>query len=78
MKFERLTDQLSSVSDYRSNERDKKIFWKQTLLLATAIFLMIAPAPDSHDIAEITANFIIAADHSHPSSFKTDQIRSRP
>jgi len=70
MKFQRLTGQLSSVSEYRSNESDSKTFWKQTLLLATAIFLMIAPVPDSHDIAEITANFMIAANHSHPSSFK--------
>jgi hypothetical protein len=32
---------------------------KTTLLLATTLFLVSAPAPDSNDIAEMTSNFII-------------------
>ena len=32
---------------------------KPTLLLATAIFLMVAPAPDARDITEMTAGFIV-------------------
>jgi hypothetical protein len=32
---------------------------KSTILLAAALFLISAPAPDSGDIAEITSNFIV-------------------
>jgi hypothetical protein len=32
---------------------------KTTLLLATTLFLVSAPAPDSNDIAELTSNFIV-------------------
>ena len=32
---------------------------KSTILLATALFLISAPAPDSGDIAQITSNFIV-------------------
>lgn len=32
---------------------------KTTLLLATTLFLVSAPSPDSRDIAEMTSNFII-------------------
>ena len=35
---------------------------KNTLLLATALFLISAPAPNSNDIAEITSNFIVPQD----------------
>lgn len=34
---------------------------KPTILLATALFLISAPEPDSATIAEMTANFIIPA-----------------
>ena len=37
---------------------------KSTMLLATALFLISAPAPDSNDIAEMTMNFIILDDAS--------------
>jgi len=32
---------------------------KPTVLLATMLFLVIAPQPDASDIAEMTANFIV-------------------
>ncbi len=32
---------------------------KSTILLATALFLISAPAPDSSDIAQMTSNFIV-------------------
>ena len=32
---------------------------KSTLLLATGLFLVSAPAPDAQDVAEMTANFIV-------------------
>jgi hypothetical protein len=32
---------------------------KQALILTTLLFLMLAPAPDSRDIAEMTANFLV-------------------
>ena len=32
---------------------------KSTILLATALFLISAPAPDSNDIAQATSNFIV-------------------
>ena len=35
---------------------------KNTLLLATVLFLIGAPAPDSSDIAEMTSNFIVPQD----------------
>jgi hypothetical protein len=61
MKLDPLSGRVIPVSGYGSSATDNKAFWKPTLLLATAIFLIIAPAPDPHDIAEITANFIVAA-----------------
>jgi hypothetical protein len=75
MKFDPLSDRVYPVPEYRSNIRGNKTFWKLTLLLATAIFMMIAPAPDSHDIAEITANFIVATNDSDSSSFMTGESR---
>jgi hypothetical protein len=35
---------------------------KSILLLATALFLISAPTPDSKDIAEMTSNFIVPQD----------------
>lgn len=35
---------------------------KSTLLLATALFLISAPQPDSRTIAEMTGNFIVPTD----------------
>lgn len=35
---------------------------KPTLLLATALFLISAPQPDSRTIAELTHNFIVPVD----------------
>jgi len=32
---------------------------KSTLILTSLLFLLIAPAPDSRDFAEISANFLI-------------------
>jgi len=37
---------------------------KPTMILATLLFLLVAPAPDSHDISEMTANFIVLDNHS--------------
>jgi hypothetical protein len=37
---------------------------KPTLILTTLLFLITAPEPDAQDIAEITANFIVADKHS--------------
>lgn len=36
---------------------------KPTLLLATALFLVCAPAPDAKVIAELSANFIVTNNH---------------
>ena len=35
---------------------------KSIILLAAALFLISAPAPDSQDIAQITSNFIVPED----------------
>jgi len=37
---------------------------KPTLILATLLFLLVAPTPDSQDIAEMTANFLVPNNHS--------------
>ncbi len=34
---------------------------KSTLILTTLLFLSIAPEPDSRDIAEMSANFLVTA-----------------
>lgn len=34
---------------------------KSTLILTTLIFLAVAPEPDSRDIAEMSANFLVPA-----------------
>ena len=37
---------------------------KQTLTLTTLLFLMFAPAPDSRDVTEMTAYFLVPTSHS--------------
>jgi len=37
---------------------------KQTLILTTLLFLMFSPTPDSRDIAEMTANFLVPTSYS--------------
>jgi hypothetical protein len=37
---------------------------KPTLILTTLLFLLVAPAPDANDFAEMTANFLMMDDHS--------------
>lgn len=32
---------------------------KSTLILTTLLFLLIAPTPDSQDIAELSSNFLV-------------------
>lgn len=68
MKIDRVSPQVASDSEYGSSERDGSSFLKQTLLLATGIFLIIAPMPDADDIAELTSNFVVAEKHSEPAS----------
>jgi len=34
-------------------------FLRQTMLLATALFLIVVPAVNAQEIAEMTANFLI-------------------
>ena len=57
----------SGLNCYERN----RIRLKQLLPLITAIFFAIAPSPDSHDIAELTANFIAPVNQPGTSSFKT-------
>ena len=37
---------------------------KPTLILTSLLFLLVAPAPDSRDLAEMSANFLIPDNHS--------------
>ena len=37
---------------------------KQTLILTSLLFLLVAPAPDSRDFAEMSANFLMLDNHS--------------
>lgn len=37
---------------------------KPTLVLTTLLFLLVAPAPDSNDIAEMTGNFLVPESNS--------------
>lgn len=37
---------------------------KSTLILTTLLFLLVAPAPDANDFAEMTANFLVLDNHS--------------
>lgn len=48
---------------------------KSVLLLTIALFLISAPAPDSSDIAEMTANFIVPKQE--PGLQASQQIESR-
>jgi len=71
MKFDQMSGRVAPIPEYGSRAADNRTFRKQTLLLSTAIFLMTAPAPDSQDIAELTANFIVSMDDSDPSPAET-------
>lgn len=70
MKNNRLSDQARSVSVLSSGERSAKVKLKQSLLLAMSIFFIAAPAPDTRDIADITANFIAPVNLAEIFSFK--------
>ena len=59
MKFDRLSDQTRPVSGYGDHERVNRVLLKQILLLTVTLFLIMAPAPDSYDLTEMTANFIV-------------------
>ena len=37
---------------------------KPTMILTTLLFLLVAPAPDSNDIAEMTSNFLVPQQNS--------------
>lgn len=51
--------------DARPDARDsEKPVLKPVLILTTLLFLIVAPEPDSKDIAELTANFIVPENHS--------------
>lgn len=41
------------------NQTTEVLMFKPTLILTTLLFLLVAPAPDSQDIAEMTANFLV-------------------
>ena len=64
MKIDRVSPQVIADAEYESSESDGRSFLKQTLLLATGIFLIIAPVPDADDIAELTSNFVVTEKHS--------------
>ena len=59
MKFDRLSDQARPVSGYGDHESVNRVLLKQILLLTVTLFLIMAPAPDSNDLTEMTANFIV-------------------
>jgi hypothetical protein len=55
--------QLATYPDRKSESEDLGVhvgMLKPTLILTTLLFLLIAPTPDSRDIAEMTANFLVA------------------
>lgn len=41
------------------NQVTEVFMFKPIMILTTLLFLLVAPAPDSQDIAEITANFLV-------------------
>ena len=47
----------------QSKDREEPIF-KPVMVLAFALFMLVAPDPDSSDIAEMTANFIVPVNYS--------------
>ena len=59
MKFDRLSIQARPFSGYGDHQRVNRGVLKQILLLTVALFLIMAPAPDSNDLTEMTANFIV-------------------
>ena len=48
---------------------------KPTLILTVLLFLLVAPAPDSQDISEMTANFIVSE---HPSGLMASADPVKP
>jgi hypothetical protein len=55
--------QLATYPDRKSISEDLCVhgsMLKPTMILTTLLFLLIAPTPDSRDIAEMTANFLVA------------------
>jgi hypothetical protein len=59
---------FTTHTDYKTIEisepkRNESII-KPTLILATLLFLIVAPEPDSRDIAELSANFLVTENHS--------------
>ena len=69
MKTE-LSSQTCSDSGLNYYKRSRAIL-RRMLPLTTAIFFTVAPSPDSHDIAELTANFIAPVNVTGISSIKT-------
>jgi len=65
-----LSSHARSDSGLNCYERSRTLL-KQMLPLTTAIFFAIAPSPDSHDFAELTADFIAPATSPETSPFKT-------
>ena len=59
---------LTTHTDYKtieiSGSKQNESMIKPTLILATLLFLIIAPEPDSRDIAEMSANFLAPENHS--------------
>lgn len=46
------------------NEYIQRGMFKPTMILTTLLFLLVAPEPDSQDIAEMTAYFLVPDNHS--------------
>ena len=60
--------------DLLRQESGKSIL-KPTLILTALIFLIIAPEPDSHDIADMTANFLVTQNPAILAA-STDQLQT--
>ncbi|HEY5774601.1 MAG TPA: hypothetical protein VIS57_00825 [Xanthomonadales bacterium] len=58
--------QVVALADHPDRKSESEILCaprsmiKPTLILTALLFLLIAPTPDSRDIAEMTANFLVA------------------
>lgn len=44
--------------------RTQQGMFKPVLILTTLLFLLVAPAPDSRDILEMSSNFLVLGNHS--------------
>jgi hypothetical protein len=59
---------FTTHTDYKtigiSGSKQNESMIKPTLILATLLFLIVAPEPDSRDIAEMSANFLVPENHS--------------